>query len=193
VINALSDRNHPLQTLADLMTLREHFVGRSLQGKTLAWIGDGNNVLHDLMIGAVKLGMHVSVTTPLAYQPDPQIYAETQAIAKSQGVTCRYSTDPKDGIAQANVIVTDTWISMGQETEALQRKQDFAGYQINSQLMQLADPKAVFLHCLPRKSEEVSDDVFYSKQSLVFPEAENRMWTVMAVVLTQLGIDWRTL
>lgn len=191
MINALSDKYHPLQTLADLMTLKERF--HDLKDKKLAWVGDGNNVLHDLMIGAVKLGMHVTVTTPPAYRPDEGIYQEAAAIAEQNNVTLTSGGDPKVGVAGAHVIVTDTWISMGQEEEAKQRKIDFAGYQVNNQLMALAHKDAVFLHCLPRKQEEVNDDVFYSSKSLVFPEAENRMWTVMAVALAQKGIDWRKL
>jgi len=191
VINALSDKYHPLQTLADLMTLKEHF--HDLKGKKLAWVGDGNNVLHDLMIGAVKLGMHVTVTTPPAYRPDEGIYQEAAYIAKQNKVMLTSSNNPTVGVTGAHVIVTDTWISMGQEEEAKQRKIDFAGYQVNNELMALAHEDAVFLHCLPRKQEEVNDDVFYSSKSLVFPEAENRMWTVMAVALAQKGIDWRKL
>lgn len=183
---------HPLQTLADLMTLSEHFQGK-LAGKKLAWVGDGNNVLHDLMIGALKMGMHVSVTTPPAYRPNPTVFQEALDIATHLSLSLTTTADPKRGVDKAHVVVTDTWVSMGQEEDGAQRKLDFSGYQVNKELMSLADPEAVFLHCLPRKAEEVSDDVFYSPQSLVFPEAENRMWTVMAVSLSQLGLDWRTL
>jgi len=190
VINALSDKYHPLQTLADLMTLQEHFGG-NLAGKKLTWIGDGNNVLHDLMIGSLKLGMHVTVCTPTGYDPDADILAQAMAIAKENNVELTCTTIPTEAIVNADVVVTDTWVSMGQEEETLRRKKDFVGYQINSDLMALAKPTAVFLHCLPRKPEEVSDEVFYSSKSLVFPEAENRMWTVMAVTLEVLGSHWK--
>lgn len=188
VINALSDKYHPLQTLADLMTLKEHFG--DLRGKTLSWVGDGNNVLHDLMIGSIKMGMNVRVSTPLDYRPDEAIYQEAVKLAEINNVSLTLTSDPQVACKDSNVIVTDTWISMGQEEEAKKRKIDFKGYQVNNQLMGIAHPDAVFLHCLPRKPEEVTDEVFYSSQSLVFPEAENRMWTVMAVSLELLGHRW---
>lgn len=190
VINALSDKYHPLQTLADLMTLREHFGPRGLKGKTLSWVGDGNNVLHDLMIGSIKLGMNVNVATPLDYRPDAEIMAQAEQLAKDNGVVLKVTADPLEATKGAHVVVTDTWVSMGQEEEGKKRKKDFAGYQVNDTMMANADPSAVFLHCLPRKPEEVSDSVFYSAKSLVFPEAENRMWTVMAVTMELLGKRW---
>jgi ornithine carbamoyltransferase len=185
VINALSDMHHPLQTLADLMTLHEHFG--DLKGKTLAWVGDGNNVLHDLMLGSVILGMHVNIATPVGYDPNAKILNTTKELAKASGAKISQTTVAAEAVAGANVVVTDTWVSMGQEDEYAKRVKEFEGYQVNSNLMSRADPDAVFLHCLPRHPEEVTDEVIYSKQSLVFPEAENRMWTVMAVMAAQLG------
>jgi ornithine carbamoyltransferase len=128
VINALSDLHHPLQTLADLMTLKEHFG--NLKGKTVAWVGDGNNVLHDLMIGSIKMGMNVHVATPAGYSANAAIITEAKALAIQEGVKLVFTSDPKVAVAGANVVVTDTWISMGQEEEAKQRKIDFAGYQV---------------------------------------------------------------
>eukprot|EP01041_Mallomonas_annulata_P009427 gene9428-19580_t len=189
VINALSDKYHPLQTLADLMTLREHFG--SIKGKTLAWVGDGNNVLHDLMVGALKQGMSVRVATPPGYSADADVIETAKQLAKEHGSTLLFTADPLEAATGADVIVTDTWISMGQETEALKKKKDFAGYQVSESMFAKAAKDAVFLHCLPRKPEEVTDEVFYSKRSLVFPEAENRMWTVMAVTLELLGHRWK--
>lgn len=189
IINALSDKYHPLQTLADLMTLKEHFG--TLKGKTLSWVGDGNNVLHDLMIGAIKSGMHVKVATPKGYNPDEDVVLTAKNLAIENKVNLVFTHDPKEAAKDSDVIVTDTWVSMGQEEDAKKRKLDFAGYQVNNSLMSLAKPDAVFLHCLPRKPEEVSDEVFYSSKSLVFPEAENRMWTVMAVTLELLGSEWK--
>ena len=125
VINALSDKYHPLQTLADLMTLREHFG--ELKGKTLSWVGDGNNVLHDLMIGSIKLGMHVRVATPKGYDADAEIIATAHTLAKQNNVTLTFTNDPREAVHNTNVIVTDTWVSMGQEEEAKKRKLDFAG------------------------------------------------------------------
>jgi len=188
VINALSDLYHPLQTLADLLTLQEHF-GQDLAGKTLAWVGDGNNVLHDLMLGAAKMGMHVRVATPEGYRPDAGITALTQQLCADNGTSFLMTADPLEAVAGCNVVVTDTWVSMGQEEEAAIRLRDFAGYEVNAAMMAQAAADAVFLHCLPRHKEEVSDEVFYSDKSLAFPEAENRMWTVMAVILSMLGKD----
>mmetsp|Transcript_14086 Transcript_14086/g.32611 ORF Transcript_14086/g.32611 Transcript_14086/m.32611 type:complete len:266 (-) Transcript_14086:28-825(-) len=185
VINALSDLHHPLQTLADLMALQEHFG--SLNDKTLSWVGDGNNVLHDLMLGAVKMGMHVRIATPTGYEPNPTILEKTQQLAQENHASVFTTTNASEAVVDAHVVVTDTWVSMGQEEEYAQRVSEFDGYQVNKELLQKANPNAVFLHCLPRHPEEVSDEVFYSDQSLVFPEAENRMWTVMAVMAAQLG------
>jgi len=184
-INALSDLHHPLQTLADLMTLQEHFG--SLEGKTLAWVGDGNNVLHDLMLGSAILGMNVNIANPAGYDPDAGILEKTKAFAKETGAKIMQTTVAAEAVEGANVVVTDTWVSMGQEDEYEKRVKEFDGYQVNSDLMKKASPDAVFLHCLPRHTEEVTDEVIYSEQSLVFQEAENRMWTVMAVMAALLG------
>lgn len=181
VINALSDMHHPLQTLADLMTLQEHFGKENLPGKTLAWVGDGNNVLNDLALGSAMLGMHLNIATPKGYEMDTDIMSRTKKIAAGSGSSIKTTTVAKEAVKGAHVVVTDTWVSMGQEAEYAKRVAEFDGYQVNSALMSHADPSAVFLHCLPRHPEEVTDEVIYSKQSLVFNEAENRMWTVMAV------------
>ena len=186
VINALSDKYHPLQTLADLMTLKEHF-GHDLKGLKLAWVGDGNNVFHDLMVGSIKQGMNVSCATPKGYEPDAGVVKIAKKLAKEHEVKLKFTNDPLEAVKGANVIVTDTWVSMGEESKAAQKKIDFTGYQVNNAMMKTAAKNAVFLHCLPRKPEEVDDKVFYSEKSLVFPEAENRMWTVMAVALELLG------
>jgi len=150
------------------MTLKEHF--NDLKGLTLSWVGDGNNVLHDLMIGALKLGMNVRVATPAGYSPDADIVALAKNIASESNLQLLMTSDPREAVQSAHVVVTDTWISMGQEEEAKKRKIDFKGYQVNNELMSLADSNAVFLHCLPRKPEEVSDEVnapliikFYAK------------------------------
>jgi len=188
VINALSDLHHPLQTLADLMALEDHFGTENITGKTVAWVGDGNNVLHDLMLGTIKLGMNIRIATPLGYECDPTILRKAQQLANDHETKEIFLTNVADeAVEGSDVIATDTWVSMGQEEEYAKRMKDFAGYQVNKSLMKKADPNAVFLHCLPRHQEEVTDDVFYSDASLVFPEAENRMWTVMAVMAAQLG------
>jgi len=188
VINALSDLHHPLQTLADLMTLEEKYGQGNLKGKTIAWVGDGNNVLHDLMLGAAKVGMNVRVATPKGYEANPTIVQKTKEIATSNNTLPLYETTiAKDAVSTSDVVVTDTWVSMGEEDVYEQKIKEFEGYQVNKTLMECANEDAVFLHCLPRHQEEVSDEVFYSGQSLVFPEAENRMWTVMAVLVAQAG------
>lgn len=186
IINALSDLHHPLQTLADLMALQQKF-GMDLSGKTLSWVGDGNNVLHSLMVGCVKMGMNVNIATPAGYEPDAAIMAQTEQLAAENGVKVMTTTVADEAVKGADVIVTDTWVSMGQEDEYAKRVAEFDGYQVNTELMAKANPGAVFLHCLPRHVEEVTDEVIYSDASLVFPEAENRMWTVMAVMAAQLG------
>lgn len=188
VINALSDLHHPLQTLADLMALEDHFGTDNMRGKTLAWVGDGNNVLHDLMLGCAKLGVNVRIATPKGYECNANILSKTKELAKENGTEEVFLTNVADeAVKGSDVIVTDTWVSMGQEDEYAKRIEEFAGYEVNSDLMGRANDGAVFLHCLPRHPEEVTDEVFYSDASLVFPEAENRMWTVMAVMAAQLG------
>jgi ornithine carbamoyltransferase len=173
--------------LADLMKLQEHFGRDALAGKTVAWVGDGNNVLHDLALGSAMLGMNVNVATPVGYEMNAEILATTKALAAQQGGTVKVTSVAAEAVQKAHVVVTDTWVSMGQEDEYAKRVAEFAGYQVDNQLMAHADPSAVFLHCLPRHQEEVADEVFYSPKSLVFSEAENRMWTVMAVMAAQLG------
>ena len=185
VINALSDKFHPLQILADLMTVREHFG--ELEGLKIAWVGDGNNVCHSLMIGATRVGMHMSVATPKGYEPDKDVTEAARKIASEERVTLAFTNDPREAVRDADIIVTDTWISMGQDAEKEKRLRDFAGYQVTEELGKLAKPHWKFMHCLPRKPQEVSDEVFYSNRSVVFDEAENRMYTVMAVMMKLLG------
>lgn len=185
VINALSDLHHPLQTLADLMTIQERFG--KLEGLTFTWVGDGNNVLHDLMLGCAKLAMNLRIATPEGYRPHPSIVSMTTDLAKGSGSSVFITADPVEAVTGAHVVATDTWVSMGQEEEAAKRIKEYAGYQVTEALMSKAEADAVFLHCLPRHKEEVDDEVFYSERSLVFPEAENRMWTVMALMLSVLG------
>lgn len=186
VINALSDLHHPLQTLADLMTLQEKF-GDNLAGHKVAWVGDGNNVLHDLALGSAIMGMDVAVATPSGYEMDSNILQRTKDLAKEHGGILSTTHVAKEAVQGADCVVTDTWVTMGQEEEYKKRVKAFDGYQVTNELMSNAKDSAVFLHCLPRHPEEVADEVFYSDKSLVFDEAENRMWTVMAVMAAQLG------
>ncbi|MCJ8732298.1 hypothetical protein PDJAM_G00209770 [Pangasius djambal] len=180
IINGLSDLYHPIQILADLLTLQEHYG--SLKGLTVSWIGDGNNVLHSLMMSLAKLGVNLRIATPEGYEPDPNVTQEALRLSKQFGTELHMFSEPMEAAQGSNVLVTDTWISMGQEDEKKKRLKDFHGYQITMQTGSVAAPDWTFLHCLPRKSEEVDDEVFYSPRSLVFPEAENRKWTIMGLI-----------
>jgi ornithine carbamoyltransferase len=189
VINALSDDYHPLQTIADFLTLHEAFPSSSgsselrLNGLKVAWIGDSNNVLFDLATACVKLGVDIAVASPTGYGiPDTMKQVITSAAngVQSPGKLSE-TTVPEEAIRNADVLVTDTWISMGQEGEKKKRLEAFAGYQITNDLAKRGGAKEgwKFMHCLPRHPEEVADEVFYSPRSLVFPEAENRLWAAV--------------
>ncbi|NWI88996.1 OTC protein, partial [Pitta sordida] len=184
VINGLSDLHHPLQILADYLTLQEHYGG--LNGLTIAWIGDGNNVLHSIMMSAAKLGIHLRIATPKGFEPNLRISKITEQLSEEYGTKLLLTTDPLEAADNANVLVTDTWISMGQEEEKEERLKAFRGYQVTMKTAKSAASNWSFLHCLPRKPEEVDDEVFYSAQSLVFQAAENRKWTFMAVMVSLL-------
>jgi ornithine carbamoyltransferase len=186
VINALSDTHHPLQGLADLMTLEQYF--KRLEGLTIAWVGDGNNILNTFLSGAGKMGYNVRYATPKGYEPSVNIVQQAQKEASDKGVSIFATNDPLEAVKGADCIVTDTWVSMGQEDEYKKRLTDFAGYQVTHEMAKRGGAKNdwVFLHCLPRKPQEVNDEVFYSPRSLVWDEAENRKWTVMAVSLAQI-------
>ena len=140
------------------------------------------------MLGATKLGMNLRIATPAGYECDPDILDKTIKLVKENGTKDVFTTVvADDAVKGSDVIVTDTWVSMGQEDEYNKRMKEFEGYEVNMELMKKANPGAVFLHCLPRHPEEVTDEVLYSDASLILPEAENRMWTVMAVMAAQLG------
>lgn len=185
VVNALSDLYHPCQALADMFTLKEHF-GR-LRGLKLAYVGDGNNVAHSLLLCGTRLGMHCTVATPIGYEPDAEIVATARQLARESGGSVEISTDACLAVQQANAIYTDVWASMGQEREADLRNRVFAPYQVNEALLAQARPDAVFMHCLPAKRGlEVTDAVIESRQSLVFEQAENRLHAQKALLLTLL-------
>jgi ornithine carbamoyltransferase len=179
VINALSDSFHPLQGLADVMTIEEHLG--SLKGIKIAWVGDGNNVCHSLMISSVKMGMNLHIATPQGYEPDSKVihYCKQNSSLSDQ---IKISTDPINAVKSADVVVTDTFISMGQESESKQKLKAFKGFQVNASLVKHAKDDFIFMHCLPRHKEEVTDDVFYGNHSVVFDEAENRLHTIAAVL-----------
>ena len=182
VINALSDMFHPLQALTDMMTIRESFPGRT--GLKLAWVGDANNVLYDLLLVCGKGGVNVSACTPKTRPVDDDVLALAREEADTSGVIIETLSDPLAAVKDADIIVTDTWISMGQESEKESKMKEFAGYQVSDELAQAggAKPDWKFMHCLPRHKEEVTDAVFYSPRSLVFPEAENRKWIMISVL-----------
>lgn len=186
VINALTDRLHPCQALADLFSLREK-LGPTATYK-LAYVGDGNNVCHSLLHATARLGGHISVATPAGYEPDAQILAEARAIAATTGAQIELTHDPLQAVAGAQAVYTDVWASMGQEREAAQRKAIFQLLQVNEALMALAAEGAFFMHCLPaHRGEEVTDAVIDAPTSIVFDQAENRLHVQKAILLTLLS------
>ncbi|KAJ5610384.1 Aspartate/ornithine carbamoyltransferase [Penicillium lagena] len=193
VINALCDSFHPLQIIADFLTIYEAFPPKShhlsslgLEGLKIAWVGDANNVLFDLAIGATKMGVDMTVATPAGYE----IPAHMLEIIQNSGVgvakpgKLTQTNVPEEAVKDADILVTDTWVSMGQEAEKIKRMQAFEGFQITPELAKRGGAKEgwKFMHCLPRHPEEVSDEVFYSPRSLVFPEAENRLWAAISAL-----------
>lgn len=186
VINALSDRFHPCQALADVFTLQERFG--EVRGLKLAFVGDGNNVAHSLMLASLRLGMNFSLATPVGYEPDAEIVAQAEALAAVAGGQLTITNDAREAVDGAHAVYTDVWASMGQEHEKGKRQADFAPYQVNAGLFQHAAPEAIFLHCLPAKrGEEVHDDVIESSQSAVFDQAENRLHVQKALLLMLLN------
>jgi ornithine carbamoyltransferase len=186
VINALSDRFHPCQALADIFTLQER-VG-DLGGMKLAFVGDANNVAHSLMLTAVRMGMNFSIATPQGYGPDAEIVAQAEALGTISGGQLSITNDPSEAVAQAQAVYTDVWASMGHEHEHEKRLADFARFQVNQQLLAQASDDAIFLHCLPaRRGQEVTDEVIESDQSVVFDQAENRLHVQKALLLMLIG------
>jgi ornithine carbamoyltransferase len=178
VINALTDHSHPCQILADLYTLWR--AGRDLDTIKVAWVGDGNNVLHSWLEAAMIFGFNLTFATPDGFEPDGGLFLAAESRAKG-GV--RRVRDPKEAARGADVVYTDTWTSMGQEDEAAWRRVSFAGYQVNEGLMALAAPDALFMHCLPaHRGEEVTDDVMDGSQSVILAQAENRLHLQKAVL-----------
>ena len=186
VINALSDHEHPCQALADILTLREHFG--SLNKVKVAFVGDGNNVAHSLVLAAASVGAHITVGTPENYKPDAGVLKAAQKIAKLSGGLVEWTSDPIGAVSGAQAVYTDVWASMGQESEATQRKREFQPFQVNQKLMSHAAKKAIFMHCLPaHRGDEVTTDVIDSPNSVVFDQAENRLHAQKAILLMLLG------
>ena len=174
VINALTDRHHPCQLLADMQTFFEH--RGSIAGRTVAWIGDGNNMCHSYIDAARQLEFRLRVASPEGYEPDPQLVAAGSGWVEVM-------RDPREAVAGAHLVATDVWASMGQESEQTQRIERFSAYQVNRDLMRLAAPDALFMHCLPaHRGEEVTEDVLLGPQSVVWDEAENRLHAQKALL-----------
>jgi ornithine carbamoyltransferase len=189
VINGLSDLLHPCQTLADYFTLRER--RGTLRGLKIAYVGDGNNVCNELMVGAAKLGLTMAVATPAGYEPNQLIVkSATREAQKSGAPTPIVTRDPRAAASGADVIYTDVWTSMGQEAEAEARTQAFEGFIVDADLMSVARPDAVFMHCLPaHRGQEVSAEVIDGPRSVVFDQAENRLHVQKAILMLLLGGD----
>ncbi|MDV2994416.1 MAG: Ornithine carbamoyltransferase [Chroococcidiopsis sp. SAG 2025] len=186
VINALTDREHPCQILADLLTVEECFG--NLKGLTLTYVGDGNNVAHSLLLGCALVGMNVRIATPADFKPLTEVVEQAKAIALPE-TEITVTEDPEAAAKGAHVIYTDVWASMGQESEANSRIPIFQPYQVNEQLLSLADPEAIVLHCLPaHRGEEITTDVIEGSHSKVWDQAENRMHAQKALLASLLGI-----
>ncbi|MBI3945015.1 MAG: ornithine carbamoyltransferase [Armatimonadetes bacterium] len=186
VINGLSDREHPCQALADFMTILEK--RNEVKGLEVAWVGDGNNVCHSNLLVAAKLGAHFTIACPEGHDPDPEIVALAEEDAKESGAQIRVTHDPLEAVSGARAIITDVWASMGQESEAAERARTFAPFQVNGDLVGLAAPDCVVLHCLPaHRGEEITDGVIDGPHSVVFDQAENRLHAQKGLLVLLLG------
>jgi len=182
VINGLSDREHPCQLLADILTIKEHLG--STKGLKVAWVGDGDNVCNSFILASAITGMEIVVATPAGYLPPEDIVS----IARSRGGNVQIVDEPGKAVSDANVVVTDTWVSMGDESEREARLKAFRGFSVTAELIEEAADDAIFMHCLPaHRGEEVTDEVIESPQSVVFDEAENRLHAQKAVLVRLLG------
>ncbi|NET10791.1 MAG: ornithine carbamoyltransferase, partial [Symploca sp. SIO2B6] len=187
IINALTDLEHPCQILADLQTVQENF--QSLDGLTLTYLGDGNNVAHSLILGCALVGMNIVVATPTDYQPDPLIVAKGKELAGNQS-SVTLTDDPRAAVDGCHVLYTDVWASMGQEELADNRIPIFQPYQVNDALLELADKDAIVLHCLPaHRGEEITDAVIEGRRSRVWDQAENRLHAQKALLAALLGAE----
>jgi ornithine carbamoyltransferase len=181
VINGLSDLTHPCQGLADLFTIYEK-KGR-LRGLKLAYVGDGNNVAHSLLIGCSKVGLNIALACPKGYEPNPEVVSKAKEEGKRNGCKVEVASDPKKAVREADIIYTDVWASMGKEKEYKKRGKIFRPYQVNAKLIKEAKKDFIFMHCLPaHRGEEVTDEVADSKNSVIFDQAENRLHTQKALM-----------
>ena len=182
VINALTDLLHPCQVLTDLLTIQE-YKGKDLKGLKMAYVGDGNNMTNSFLYGCAKAGMTFVAATPEDYRPDAEVVKNALEDAKETGASLSLVTDPKEAVKDADIVVTDTWASMGQEAEHEERKKIFAPYQVNAELLKGADKRVIVMHCLPAyRGEEITADVFEANANVIFDEAENRLHTQKAIM-----------
>lgn len=181
VINGLTDLSHPCQALCDYQTMFEK-KGR-LKGLKVAYVGDGNNMVHSLMMGAAKLGIEIAVATPEGYEPDKEVIGLSTENAETTGAQIRITHDPREAVENADIVYTDVWASMGQESERDQRIADFHSFQVNPELVKYAKPDYLFMHCLPaHRGEEVAEEIIDGEHSIVFDQAENRLHAQKAVM-----------
>ena len=186
VINALTDLLHPCQVLADLQTVYEK--KGTLKGLKFAYIGDGNNMAHSIMYGCAKVGIDCAIASPEGYMPDSQVTLNAKDDAKKSGADLLITNDPVEAIKNADIVYTDTWVSMGQEAEKAERIKIFMPYQVNKELFKNAKDDAIFMHCLPAyRGYEVTEDVIDGKQSVIFDESENRLHAQKAILATLMG------
>ncbi|MBR6267906.1 MAG: ornithine carbamoyltransferase, partial [Selenomonadaceae bacterium] len=187
VINALTDLLHPCQVLTDLLTIQEH-KGKDLKGLKMAYVGDGNNMTNSYMYGCAKAGMTFVAATPKDYQPDAEVTRKAKADAKATGASIDWTEDPEEAVRDADIVVTDTWASMGQEAEHEERKKIFAPYQVNKRLLSYADKRVIVMHCLPAyREEEITEEVLEANANVIFDEAENRLHTQKAIMALTMG------
>ena len=181
VINGLSDMYHPCQALTDVFSIKEKFS--NLKKVSMAYVGDGNNVLHSLLLACSKIGMEIRMATPKGYEPNKAVVVTAEDYAKESGAKIIQTRDPKEAVTGVDVIYSDVWVSMGQEEETQRRLKDFEGFQINEELVKYAKKNYIFMHCLPaHRGQEVTNDIIESKNSIVFDQAENRLHTQKAVL-----------
>ncbi len=186
VINGLSDDYHPCQALADILTIREHFG--ALRGVKLAFVGDGNNVAASVALACAHFGLDFNIATPEGYEMKPHIRKQAQEVAEHNGTALTMCTRPQMALADADVVYTDTWVSMGQEAEAAERAGEFAAFQVNAELLDVAKPGAIVMHCLPaHRGQEITDDMMDGSQSRVYEQAENRLHAQKAILVRLLG------
>lgn len=188
IINGLTDYAHPCQAMADFFTIQE--VKGTIKNLKIVYVGDGNNVAHSLMAAAGRLGAHIVVATPKGFEPNLNAYRNAVEAGKETGAKIEVINDPIEAVKNADVVYTDVWASMGQESEAEKRKKIFLPYQVNAKLFSLAKPDAIFMHCLPaHRGEEVTDEVIDSPNSVVFQEAENRLHVQKAILYKLMKKD----